>query len=959
MNRKLTLFLLLLISSVTVKAQITINQTITHAQNQTKLLLQQVDQAQTPVQPDLLLPRSLTPTNELKLIPTKDWTSGFFPGNLWFLYEHTHDPYWLNQAQSFTSLLAPEQFNTETHDVGFKIYSSYGTGYRLTQTASYRNVIIQAAKSLATRFNPKVGCIQSWNSSNKWPFPVIIDNMMNLELLFAATRLTGDSTFYRIADSHASTTLKNHFRADYSSWHVVDYDPLTGQVRQKNTHQGYSDQSAWARGQAWGLYGYTMCYRETKNQAYLTQAERIASFILNHPRLPADLVPYWDFDAPLIPNEPRDASAAAIMASALYELSTYSSQGTVYRAAADKILSSLANLYASPAGENRGFILQHSTGHKPAQSEMDVPLVYADYYYLEALLRKKETNITPQLSAISNRTITAGQNLSFTATTTDANANQVKTYSLVNAPAGATIDPVTGAFSWTPTQAGTFTFFVQVTDNGSPILSDVQPVTIIVTPLPTYTLTVTTIGSGTVTKSPNQASYPSGSTVTLTATPASGFQFTGWSNDAAGTTNPLTVSVTGNKTIVAQFTAVAGQQVASFNLMNAETNQPLGTITNNAVLNLANLPGNLNIQAITNPTAVGSVVFNLSGSQSTTRTETGAPYALFGDVNGNYNNWVPTPGNYTLRATPYTLGSGGGGAGTPLTINFSVVDQALALYSLNVSATNGTVTKSPNQTSYAAGTNVQLTANPTNGYKFSSWSGDVTGTNNPLPVSMTGNKNITANFTPVTTDQQLASFTLMNASTDQPIRNLVSGDVIDVSILKSLNIRANTNPSTVGSVVFNLSGTQSTSRTETGAPYALFGDSGGNYNSWTPTSGNYTLTATPYSAASGGGTAGIPLTIQFSVISGAASSALSQVTAYPTPTSNGHIQVNQKALWEGKIRYILRSATGNQIYTGEINLTEPTNTLKFDFSGQMAASGVYYLQLVADRQKSSLVLMRL
>ncbi|QMU26764.1 InlB B-repeat-containing protein [Adhaeribacter radiodurans] len=766
MNYKLTWFLLFFISSVTAKAQIDITQAITHAQNQTKLIIQEVGQAQTPTQPDLLLPRSLTSTNELKLIPAKDWTSGFFPGNLWFLYEYTQDPYWLTQAQSFTSLLAPEQFNTETHDVGFKIYSSYGAGYRLTQSASYRNVIIQAAKSLATRFNPKVGCIQSWDSSNKWPFPVIIDNLMNLELLFAATRLTGDSTFYRIADSHAATTLKNHFRADYSSWHVVDYDPVTGQVRQKNTHQGYSDQSAWARGQAWGLYGYTMCYRETKNPIYLIHAQRIASFILNHPRLPTDLVPYWDYDAPLIPNEPRDASAAAIMASALYELSTYSSQGSTYRAAADKIVTSLANLYTSPKGENRGFILLHSTGHKPAHSEIDAPLIYADYYYLEALLRKKETNIAPQLNGISNRTINVGQNLSFTATTSDANANQIKTYSLVNAPAGATIHSATGAFSWTPTQAGTFTFFVQVTDNGSPMLADVQAVTITVTPIPTYTLTVTTIGSGTVTKSPNQASYTSGSTVTLTATPASGFQFTGWSDDAAGTTNPLPVSMTSNKTIVAQFTAVAGQQVVSFNLINADSNQPISTITNNFVLNLVNLPDNLNIQAITNPTTVGSVVFNLSGAQVWNSTESRVPYTLFGDSGSSSNVWVPVPGNYTL-------------------------------------------------------------------------------------------------------------------------------------------------------------------------------------------------TATPYSAPNGGGTAGTPLIIPFSMINSVASSALAHITAYPTPTSNGYIQVNQIIPWEGKITYILKSTTGAQLTTGEINLTEPTNTLKFDFSSQMSASGVYYLQIVTEKQKSSVVLMRL
>jgi uncharacterized protein YyaL (SSP411 family) len=212
--------------------------------------------------------------------------------------------------------------------------------------------------------------------------------MMNLELLFAATRLTGDSSFYRIAVSHANTTMKNHFRPDYSSYHVIDYDTLTGNVVKRNTHQGYSDESAWSRGQAWALYGYTMCFRETRDPRYLELAEKIAAYILTHPNLPRDLVPYWDFNAPAIPDEPRDASAAAIMASALYELSTFSSSGD-YRKTADKILQNLTKDYRSEIGANKGFILLHSTGSKPANSEVDVPLNYADYYYVEALLRSR------------------------------------------------------------------------------------------------------------------------------------------------------------------------------------------------------------------------------------------------------------------------------------------------------------------------------------------------------------------------------------------------------------------------------------------------------------------------------------------------------------------------------------------------------------------------------------------
>ena len=339
---------------------------------------------------ELVSPRTLDKGN-LKIVASRDWTSGFFPGVLWFLYEYTGDNQWKDRARTFTANIEREKWNSGTHDMGFKIYCSFGSGYRLTNDQQYRDIIIQSAQTLTKRFNKTIGCIRSWDSNkDKWDFPVIIDNMMNLELLFAATRLTGDSSFYNIAVSHANTTIKNHFRPDNSSYHVVDYDSLTGNARKKNTHQGYSHESAWSRGQAWGLYGYTMCYRETRNPAYLQQADRIAQFILKHPRLPADMVPYYDFDAPGIPNEPRDASAAAVIASALYELAGYSNNAKQYRKAADKICESLTKNYRSPIGENRGFILLHSTGSKPGNSEVDVPLSYADYYYLEAVLRSRK-----------------------------------------------------------------------------------------------------------------------------------------------------------------------------------------------------------------------------------------------------------------------------------------------------------------------------------------------------------------------------------------------------------------------------------------------------------------------------------------------------------------------------------------------------------------------------------------
>jgi hypothetical protein len=359
------------------------------AEKQTQVMLKEVAAAKGS-DTGYLAPRTLV-NGHLKLVPSKDWTSGFLAGELWFLYEYTHNNKWKIEAEKFTAGMEKEKWNGSTHDVGFKIYCTYGNGYRLTKSAAYKEVIIQAAKTLSARFNPKVGCIRSWDhSQDKWAYPVIIDNMLNLELLFAATQLTGDSSFYHIAVTHANTTMKNHYRPDHSSYHVVDYDTATGNVIKKTTHQGYANESAWSRGQAWGLYGYTTCYRFTGNVVYLQQAEHIAAFILHHPNLPQDLVPYWDFNAPDIPNEPRDASAAAVMASALYSLAAYSKNKKEYIAAADKIIASLTNYYRSPVGGNMGFILLHSTGSKPAGSEVDAPLSYADYYYLEALLKSRK-----------------------------------------------------------------------------------------------------------------------------------------------------------------------------------------------------------------------------------------------------------------------------------------------------------------------------------------------------------------------------------------------------------------------------------------------------------------------------------------------------------------------------------------------------------------------------------------
>jgi unsaturated chondroitin disaccharide hydrolase len=268
-------------------------------------------------------PRSTDPDGSLHTRAANNWVSGFFPGSLWYMYEYTNDEKFKEAAIKWTEALDAQQYNTGTHDVGFIINCSYGNGKRLTGNEDYSPIIIETARSLSTRFNENVGCIKSWDWSKEWKFPVIIDNMMNLELLFKASKLSGNDAFRNIAIEHANTTMEHHYRPDNSCYHVVDYDPETGEVVAKITHQGYNAESTWSRGQAWGLYGYTVCYRETKDQKYLDQANKIAAFIINHPRTPADLIPYWDYDAPGIPNEPRDASAAAIMASSLLELSTH------------------------------------------------------------------------------------------------------------------------------------------------------------------------------------------------------------------------------------------------------------------------------------------------------------------------------------------------------------------------------------------------------------------------------------------------------------------------------------------------------------------------------------------------------------------------------------------------------------------------------------------------------------
>ncbi|TKD63363.1 glycoside hydrolase family 88 protein [Flavobacterium sp. ASW18X] len=340
----------------------------------------------------LSFPRSYSlEKKEINKVPSKDWTSGFYPGNLWLLYQLTGDERFKEQAIKWTALIEKEKYNDQTHDMGFKVYCSFGQGNNVQPNQSYDDIIVESAKTLSTRFNKNVGSLRSWDfNKDIWEFPVIIDNMMNLELLFEATKISGDSTYHDIAVSHATTTLKNHFRDDHSSYHVVVYDTITGKAKDKVTHQGFDANSAWARGQAWAIYGYTMTYRYTKNPKFLQQAIATFDFYLNNPSLRDDGIPYWDFNDPEIPNAVRDVSAATIIASACYELHTYT-DSPMYKSYANKVLNTLKSKeYILEKSINAPFILKHSTGNWPKNDEMDEPIVYGDYYFLEALLRQQK-----------------------------------------------------------------------------------------------------------------------------------------------------------------------------------------------------------------------------------------------------------------------------------------------------------------------------------------------------------------------------------------------------------------------------------------------------------------------------------------------------------------------------------------------------------------------------------------
>ncbi len=362
-----------------------IDKDLQFAVNQYKVLMEKL--------PADVMPRNYDAKNgKLVTSNTGWWCSGFYPGTLWYLYEYSNDAFIKAEAEKRLAILEKEKDNKRTHDLGFMMFCSFGNAYRITKNPAYKEIITTSAGSLSTRYRPSIRAIQSWDSSKNFKCPVIIDNMMNLEMLNWVSDNGGDPRYKAIAVEHSNTTLKNHFRPDYSSYHVVDYDLKTGNALRRVTWQGAADSSAWSRGQAWGLYGYTTMYRSTKDHRYLEQARNIAAFILDNPNLPEDGIPYWDFDAPGIPSTYRDASAAAITASALLELAQYvkKKEKKKYIGAAVKMLQSLSSeKYLAKLGDNGGFLLLQSVGNLPGKSEIDVPLTYADYYFVEALVRYK------------------------------------------------------------------------------------------------------------------------------------------------------------------------------------------------------------------------------------------------------------------------------------------------------------------------------------------------------------------------------------------------------------------------------------------------------------------------------------------------------------------------------------------------------------------------------------------
>ncbi|MEO7961949.1 MAG: glycoside hydrolase family 88 protein, partial [Ginsengibacter sp.] len=720
-------------------------------------------------------PRTVNSNGTTKRVSAGDWTCGFFPGALWLMYEYTGDNTWKSRAQEWTAGLENQKNNTTTHDVGFMIYSSFGNGYRLTQDGNYKSIIIKAAQSLSTRYNPTVGAIKSWNNV-AFTYPVIIDNMMNLELLFYATKLSGDSSFYKIAKQHALTTILNHFRPDNSSYHVVDYDPVTGSVIKKVTWQGLNDLSDWARGQAWALYGFTICFRETGDPRFLDMAKKIADFYLTHPNMPSDLVPFWDFDA----FDYRDASAAAIAASALLELSDYlpGNSASYYNSGLNILNRLSAAAYSANPGTNNNFFLMHSVGNKPGNSEVDVPLIYADYFFLQALLKHKKPAPTVVATALANQ-VNLQWNKSTGAASYKINRSLIQGGPYV--PIGSDIT-ATIYNDLNVTTGNTYYYTVTPVNFGGDGIASGEVVGSPTGTSTQYSLIVTVAGNGVVTKFPDQASYTEGTTVTLTATAAAGNQFSGWTGDISGATNPISVVMgASNKLINANFVndLIANVAPATGRFYSVGTLSVGNTFYTDRTYAVTSVPAIIGSATILKPanddktnTSGNVVSFTLMQNADLYIAYDPRQTALPSWMNG----WQKIPeqlgvsdskiNHLDLYTKYYNAGNVilGGNLASPAAgaqTNYCLIAKEKSTtpvqYVLNTSASgNGSLIRAPDLPSYGAGTSVTLTAVPGANQRFSGWTGAIIGIVNPVNVIMDGNKTIQAAFEPVPADYTLA-----------------------------------------------------------------------------------------------------------------------------------------------------------------------------------------------------------